>query len=101
MKLLPKVLVLPTLLLFSFASVNVSATADSNLKTIKSDKKLNTRKIGICDGVPEWNATTAYIGGTSVKYQGKLYSAKYWNQNANPAAHATDPSGAWKYVADC
>ncbi|MFD1334798.1 lytic polysaccharide monooxygenase [Oceanobacillus iheyensis] len=34
--------------------------------------------------VPEWNASTVYLGGDQVTYNGKLYQAKWWTRGDVP-----------------
>ena len=37
---------------------------------------------------PAWNATTAYVGGTSVSYNGHTYTSKWWTQGEQPDTHS-------------
>jgi chitinase len=34
-----------------------------------------------------WNASTAYVGGSTVSYNGHKYTAKWWTQNETPGNH--------------
>ena len=34
---------------------------------------------------PAWNSSTAYVGGNTVSYGGRNYSAAYWTQGDNPS----------------
>jgi chitinase len=40
---------------------------------------------------PAWNATTAYVGGTTVSFNGHTYTSKWWTQGEEPDTH----SGQW------
>ncbi|PAE94062.1 5'-nucleotidase C-terminal domain-containing protein [Shouchella clausii] len=42
------------------------------------------------EGPQEWNATTIYVAGDRVLYEGRLYEAKWWTQGENPSE-----SGQW------
>lgn len=68
-----------------------SATSVSSVVTvIVTDTVINS-----CSS-PAWSSTTVYLGdagigtgkGEVVSYNGKLYRAKYWTQNNNPATSA-------------
>jgi chitinase len=37
---------------------------------------------------PAWNATTAYVGGTTVSYNGYIYTSKWWTQGEQPDTHS-------------
>nr|MBO0490570.1 hypothetical protein [Enterococcus sp. DIV1094] len=36
----------------------------------------------------EWNSSRSYVGGERVRYQGKIYEARWWNVNANPSTNS-------------
>src|SRR5215475_567707 len=42
---------------------------------------------GACTA-PAWNATTAYVGGSTVSYNGHRYTAKWWTQGEQPDTHS-------------
>jgi chitinase len=42
---------------------------------------------GSCSA-PAWNATTAYVGGTTVSYNGHTYTSKWWTQGDQPDTHS-------------
>jgi chitodextrinase len=42
---------------------------------------------GSCSA-PAWNATTAYVGGTTVSYNGHTYTSKWWTQGEQPDTHS-------------
>jgi chitinase len=48
---------------------------------------------GTCTA-PAWNATTAYVGGSSVSYAGHTYTAKWWTQGEQPNTHS-GPNDVW------
>jgi chitinase len=55
---------------------------------------------GTCDGIATWVSATAYVGGSTIWYNGKVYTSKWWTQGEQPDTH----SGAdqvWTYVRDC
>jgi chitinase len=37
---------------------------------------------------PAWNSTTAYVGGTTVSYNGHTYTSKWWTQGDEPDTHS-------------
>ena len=37
---------------------------------------------------PAWNAATAYVGGTTVSYNGHTYTSKWWTQGEQPDTHS-------------
>ena len=45
-----------------------------------------------CVGVPSWNSTTEYYGGSQAQLNGNLYKANWWSQNHSPATN----SGQWQ-----
>lgn len=45
-----------------------------------------------CAGLPVWNSTAAYGGGTQVQEAGKAYKANWWSQGHSPASY----SGQWQ-----
>jgi chitodextrinase len=45
---------------------------------------------------PTWNATTAYVGGSVVSFNGHQYAAKWWTQGEEPDTH----SGQWDVWTD-
>lgn len=51
-------------------------------------------QIVLCDAAP-WDSTQVYTT-QEVLYEGKLYQAKWWNQNQRP-----DSGNAWELVRDC
>jgi len=54
---------------------------------------------GTCSA-PTWNASTAYVGGSVVSYQGHQYTAKWWTQNEQPDTHS-GPNDVWKDNGAC
>lgn len=53
-----------------------------------------------CAGVPAYNASTAYTGGSQVVYNGNLYKAQWWTQGETPSP--TGPSwSTWQLVKAC
>ncbi len=50
---------------------------------------------GSCSA-PTWNASTAYVGGTTVSYNGHTYTSKWWTQGEQPDTH----SGQWDVWTD-
>ncbi|GLY27396.1 glycosyl hydrolase family 18 protein [Kineosporia sp. NBRC 101731] len=43
-----------------------------------------------CTGLAAWNKTTAYTGGTKVKYNNHSWAAKWWTYGDTPGANAQD-----------
>jgi chitodextrinase len=42
---------------------------------------------GTCTA-PAWNAATAYVGASTVSYNGRQYTAKWWTQGEQPDTHS-------------
>ena len=54
---------------------------------------LSTKVFAVdCTGLPVWNASAAYSGGTQVQEAGKAYKANWWSQGNSPASY----SGQWQ-----
>jgi chitinase len=49
---------------------------------------------------PVWNAATAYVGGTSVTYNGHTYTSKWWTQGEQPDTHS-GPYDVWADKGAC
>ncbi|WDV45144.1 glycosyl hydrolase family 18 protein [Clostridiaceae bacterium M8S5] len=50
-------------------------------------------------GIPNWSSTAVYVGGDRVKYEGKTYEAKWWNQGSNPTKEVANPwETPWKLI---
>lgn len=45
-----------------------------------------------CAGIPQWNSTASYGGGSQVQEAGKAYKANWWSQGKSPANY----SGQWQ-----
>src|SRR6202008_3155980 len=43
---------------------------------------------------PAWVAATAYVGGTTVSYNGHTYTSKWWTQGEQPDTHS-GPNDVW------
>jgi chitinase len=52
---------------------------------------------GACAGIPAWNATTAYTGGSEVTDNGSLWQAKWWTYDDVPGGAA----GVWTLISSC
>lgn len=66
----------------------------SNLLSQKTD-------IGPCDTASEWVSATAYATGSYVKYNGKLFRARYWTQGDTPRGFGIWPDGPWEDLGYC
>ncbi len=53
---------------------------------------------GSCAGLPAWNASTVYVGGNQVSYNGHKWLAQWWTQNEVPGVTGT---GVWKDEGAC
>lgn len=62
-----------------------STTGDNNNTTTPEAPEVS--------GVPVWNASVAYVGGSRVSYNGKIYEAAWWTQGDNP-----ESGSPWKLV---
>jgi chitinase len=49
---------------------------------------------------PAWVATTAYVGGTTVSYNGHTYTSKWWTQGEQPDTHS-GPYDVWVDKGPC
>lgn len=50
--------------------------------------------------IKEWKATTAYVEGDKVIYDGKVWQAAWWTQGDTPGVATDNGSEPWKYVQD-
>lgn len=50
-----------------------------------------------CSKVVAWNKSTAYPGGSSVTYNGHLWTSTQWTSSNSPG----DTSGTWKDMGAC
>lgn len=50
--------------------------------------------------IKEWKASTAYVEGDKVIYNGKVWQAAWWTQGDTPGVAADNGSEPWKYVQD-
>ena len=48
--------------------------------------------------IPAWKASSVYVGGDKVVYNGKIYQASWWTQGDNPETQGE--GGPWKYVGE-
>ncbi|ORX85507.1 hypothetical protein K493DRAFT_170589, partial [Basidiobolus meristosporus CBS 931.73] len=53
---------------------------------------------GICGGVADWSAATAYNGAQKVVYKGHLWQAKWWTQNDTPGSNSQN---VWTDLGAC
>ena len=47
-----------------------------------------------------WNSTAAYVGGTTVSYNGHTYTSKWWTQGEQPDTHS-GPNDVWVDKGPC
>ncbi|KAG2104393.1 uncharacterized protein F5147DRAFT_615201 [Suillus discolor] len=50
-----------------------------------------------CTGIPGWNKSTAYNGGSKVTFNGQLWISTQWTESNSPG----DASGTWKDLGAC
>jgi len=53
----------------------------------------------VCNSKTEWNASTTYLTGQEVIYNGKLFVANWWNQGKTP--NETTLYGEWSVKSQC
>ncbi|KAJ7637592.1 glycoside hydrolase family 18 protein [Mycena polygramma] len=79
---------------------NVLATAGGGTGTTTTPPPHSTTSTstgGSCAGVAAWVSTIAYVGGSRVTYNGRLYQANWWSQADVP----TGASGDWADLGAC
>ncbi|KAG0330639.1 hypothetical protein BG004_002048 [Podila humilis] len=77
-----------------------TTTTNGATTTTTTTSPSPTTGTGLCDGVPAWSAGTVYATtGTKVTYQGRLYTNRWWTENAAPSS--ADPWGVWKDGGAC
>ncbi|WP_143306493.1 glycosyl hydrolase family 18 protein [Chitinophaga vietnamensis] len=82
-------------------SITAKATDNGNASTTSAPVSVTvTGGSGGCNGLPVWSASTAYVGGDQVVYNGKIYKAKWWTQGNQPDQN-TGSGLPWEYVSDC
>lgn len=93
---------------WSWTPVKVGETT---LKAIATDDKGSTGTSGLlkvtvvetsgpCSGVANWDASTAYQKGNTVKKDNQLYKAKWWTQNENPTTNS-GTFQVWEKLGSC
>lgn len=53
----------------------------------------------VCNDVQNWDATRVYTSGNEVVYNGKRFSANWWNQGTAPST--ATPWEAWQLIGNC
>ncbi|WP_049631752.1 glycosyl hydrolase family 18 protein [Cellvibrio sp. pealriver] len=53
-----------------------------------------------CAGIPQWNSSTAYGGGSQVQEAGKAYKANWWSQGHSPASYSSQWQ-EWALLGTC
>ena len=66
---------------------SASNGTDTVYLTVDASAKLATTTSPDGDNYPDWDRSTIYKGGEVVRYEGKLYKAKYWTQNGIPSSN--------------
>ncbi|RZM77538.1 peptidase M4 [Pseudoalteromonas rubra] len=92
------------------ASVTLGEVGAYEVYAVASDKSgLQTRSathnISVKTKTPgcrvgAWSANTVYTAGEQVSYNGRLFQAKWWTRNQNPADNASRWA-VWKEKGDC
>lgn len=82
-------------------AVGSSTTTVVSTTTTSSVSATATATSGAgCAGVATWSATTAYVGGTEVVYNGNLYKCQWWTQDEIPGSSNTSWA-TWQLVQAC
>ena len=53
-----------------------------------------------CTNLQQWDAATAYSGGSQIQHAGSVYQANWWTRGQNPAQH-TGQYQEWSLVDSC
>ncbi|WP_105172524.1 S8 family serine peptidase [Pseudoalteromonas sp. T1lg24] len=73
-------------------TVSLTVADSEGLSHSKSQSVVVSSDTGAgCNGVVAWSAGTVFLTGEQASYNGRLYSAKWWTQGANPEQN----SGPW------
>ncbi|KAJ6494646.1 glycoside hydrolase family 18 protein [Mycena vitilis] len=72
-----------------------TSTTSTTSKTTTTTTSTSTG--GSCAGVAAWVSSIAYVGGSRVTYNGRLYQANWWSQADVP----TGASGDWADLGAC
>jgi hypothetical protein len=68
------------------ATTTTPATTTTTTKTTTTASATPTGSGGNCNGVAAWSSTTAYVTGSTVTYNGHLWSAKWWTEAETPSS---------------
>ena len=64
-------------------------------KTIKISALITALFLSASVWAADWNSTAVYVGGDTVSYQGKTYTAKWWTTGEAPGASQWGP---WQLI---
>ncbi|GAB6989768.1 glycosyl hydrolase family 18 protein [Paenibacillus pini] len=84
--------------LFMVASLVISLITSFSIPAGHVSAAESIQAVAACTDAA-WDATKTYNGGNRVSLNGKVYEAKWWTLNENPAQSGS--WGAWKYISDC
>ena len=57
-------------------------------KTIKISALITALFLSASVWAADWNSTAVYVGGDTVSYQGKTYTAKWWTTGEAPVGNS-------------
>ncbi len=72
-------------------SVSLTVTDAQGLSHTKTQTVTVTDSTTGCAGVPNWTSSSIFLAGEQAAYNGRLYTAQWWTQGANPELN----SGPW------
>lgn len=81
----------------STSSSSSKSSSHSSSAPTSSPSPTSTAAPTSCAGVPAWSNTVAYQGGSSVVYNGSLWTAKWWTEADTPGGAA----GVWVDEGTC
>lgn len=77
--------------------VSLTVSDENNRSNTATQQITVSEQSGGCSGVANWDATTHYVVGDKVAYQGFEYSAIHWSRGAEPDVF----SNVWRKGAAC
>lgn len=79
---------------------NGATTTSSGVTIVVNSTTPPTTDSNICSGIANWDATKAYVAGSKVVYNYKLYNAKWYTLNNQPDIN-TGSGKPWDYLGAC
>ncbi|QHS59829.1 carbohydrate-binding protein [Chitinophaga agri] len=89
---------------YAVALLMVGITTPS-ITTLKAGNNVTPHSVNqtfdLCSETAAWVSATAYVMGSYVKYNGRLFRARSWTQGDTPRGFGVYPDGPWEDQGTC